>query len=185
MEAILGCTFTAVRAVDEYAAHHAPLPDGPRRYELLQALTARLDEHCLRFRASGYTVFLGLLDDRDPPGLFAIAGADPIRLMAIFAVGSHNDVIGDTPDRAARFMASLSATDPFVPYLVDPANFRVRFLGPVSLERAREIAGAVLEFDPDAYCEVAQIEDADQDFDPVEQLARNIQARQKLDLWWD
>ncbi len=82
-------------------------------------------------------------------------------------------------------MASLFATNPFVPYLVDPANFRVRFLAPVSPARAHEIALAVMEFNPDAYFDLPAIDDTDPEFDPVEHFARVIQERQKLDLWWD
>jgi hypothetical protein len=111
-----------------------------------------------------------------------------MQLMDIFDVGSYNDFTGDTPDRAKRYMGGLFATDPFVPYLVDAANFKVRFINPVSVARADDIAHAVAEFDLDAYGLVSapgDPESGDEAADPVELLREFILKEQKLDLWWD
>jgi hypothetical protein len=53
------------------------------------------------------TVFLGYPDVAQDYIVFAIPNPDPdpIRLMDIFDVGSYNDNIGDTPERAKRYMA--------------------------------------------------------------------------------
>jgi len=57
----------------------------------------------------------------------------------------------------------------------------------VSAARARDIAGAVLEFDPDAVAlgeALADVEDAG-DIDIRDSLGQMIHKRQRLELWWD
>lgn len=193
IEALLGRSFTTVETIGPYLAFRAPI-DEPRVTIMpagsefpLDRLIETVGEHCLRCHGLGYTVFVGLPDDTGPPSLYAIANADPIRLMAMFDVGNHNDYTGDTPVRARRYMAALSTTDPFVPYFVDPAGFKVRFIDRVSAALARDIAGAVLEFDPDALAvgeALTRLEDAG-DLDIVDALGQVIHERQRLELWWD
>jgi hypothetical protein len=166
----------------------------------IHKVTQQLEEYCLRWSAMGYTVFVGYPNDFGPHTVFAIANADPIQLMDIFDVGNYNDMTGDTPDRAKRYMAKLFKTDPFVPYHVDAANFKVQFVNPVSAARAGEIAEAIVEFNPDAYALVNLPRfDDDDDFadepagpeyqrhdeSPVDVMQRLIMHTRKLELWWD
>jgi hypothetical protein len=212
IEAALGCIFTS-QALGPYSAFCSPVEprfsemsgrlEGHLEIEAASAkvhnLTEQLEEYCLPWSAMGYTVFAGYRADFGPQRVFAIANADPIQLMDIFDVGSYNDMTGDTPDRARRYMATLFKTDPFVPYQVDAANFKVRFINPVSAARAGEIAQAVAEFDPDAYAFVtpSQFED-EEEFahepagpepeppdDPVDAMQQLIMKTRKLELWWD
>ena len=193
IEALLGRTFTTLETIGPYSAFRAPIDEPrvaitPAGSEFpLDRVIETVGEHCLWCHGLSYTVFVGLPDDVGPPSLYAIADADPIRLMAVFDVGNHNDFTGDTPARARRYMAALLTTDPFVPYFADPAGFKVRFIDHVSAARARDIAGAVLEFDPDAVAlgeALAHVEDAG-DIDIHNALGQVIHKRQRLELWWD
>ena len=193
IEALLGRTFTTRETIGPYSAFRALIEEPrvtltPAGAEFpLDRVIETVGEHSVRCHGLGYTAFVGLPDDVGPWSLFAIADADPIRLMTVFDVGNHNDFIGDTPARARRYMTELLAADPFVPYFADPAGFKVRFIDHVSAARARDIAGAVLAFDPDAVAlaeAVVHVEDA-ADIDIHDALAQVIHKRQRLELWWD
>jgi hypothetical protein len=212
IEAALGRTF-ATQELGPYTAFCSPIdapinqtrgrPEGnvPTHgvRETLDSVTKQLEEHCLLWSAAGYTVFVGYPNDFGPHSVFAVANADPIQLMNIFDVGNYNDMTGDTPDRAQRYMAKLFKTDPFVPYHVDAANFKIRFVNPVSAARAGEIAQAIVEFDPDAFALVspprfedegfanqpAGPESRPEDESPVDVMQRLIMNTRKLELWWD
>jgi hypothetical protein len=193
IEGFIGRSFTTVERVGEYPAFRVSLT-GPRVVFNVERTEFPLDEvietvceRCLRCHALGYTVFVGLTDDTGPQAIYAIADADPIRLMALFDVGSHNDFIGDTPARARRYMAALLATNAFVPYYMDAAGLKVRFIDPVSEARARVIAHAVVEFNSDAVTLVETLADDEHagDVDIVDLLGRTIHQRQRLELWWD
>lgn len=72
----------------------------------------------------------------------------------------------------------LLTTDPFVPCCADPAGFKVRFVYDVSAARARDIAGAVLQFNPDAAFlgeALASVENAD-DSNILDALGEMIHA---------
>jgi hypothetical protein len=166
IEATLGPTFDTVRRLSNHAALYASLPAD----EDTNALTDRIAEHCVRWNAMGYTVFVGFLEGDRSHGIFAFFNANPVQLMEIFNVGSHNDFFGHTPNRAQRYMRKLYETDKFVPYFIDAAGFKVRFIKPVSAVRAREIEKAIMDFDPDA-CDSAN--------------EAAILQKQKLELWWD
>jgi hypothetical protein len=194
IEAVLGYTFTPAN-LGTYLAFHSPIKQdqqvgGPLEFDRLMK---ELEQRCLEWHASGYTVFLGYPDVAENYIVFAIPNPDPIRLMDIFDVGNYNDISGDTPERAKRYMATLFATDPFVPYLVDAASFRVRFLNPVGAARAGEIAHAIAEIAPESYelvwspedPESAPPESGDEAEDPIECLRQSIMTAQKLELWWD
>lgn len=193
IEARLGRTFKTLETIGPYSAFRARIdeprvvftPDGSEFP--LDRVIETAGEHCLWCHGLGYTVFVGLPDDVGPLSIFAIADADPIVLMTVFDVGNHNDFTGDTPARARRYMTALLTTDPFVPYSADPAGFKVRFVNHVSAARAREIAEAVLEFDPDAVAlgeAFADVENAG-DIDILDVLGQRIHKRQRLELWWD
>jgi len=186
IEATLHCTFST-RELGPYVAFQSPLVPSGQADALNEChrLTPVVEQHCLHWNAMGYTVFLGYTDV-DGFAVLAVPDADPLRLMNLFAVGSYNDVTGDTPERARRYMAELFATDPFVPYLVDAANFKVRFVQPVSAARADEIAHAIAEFDPDAWqlLGAPDLED-EYDVDPIDLVRQAIVNEQKLELWWD
>ena len=192
IEALVGRTFATLETIGPYVAFRAPI-DEPRFTTTpagsefpLERVIETVGEHCLRCHSLSYTVLVGL-PGAGPPSLFAIADADPIRLMAVFDVGNHNDFTGDTPARARRYMAALSTTDPFVPYFADPAGFKVRFIDQVSAARARDIAAAVLEFAPDAVAlgeALTPVEEAG-DIDILDALGQVICKRQRLELWWD
>ena len=166
IEATLGPRFEKIRRLSHHSAFYATLPAG----ETTTELTAKIEEHCVCWHAKGYTVFVGSLEGDHGPGLFAFFDITPVELMEIFNVGSHNDFFGHTPNRAQRYMRRLYETDKFVPYFIDAAGFKVRFVASVSAARAQEIEQAVLDFDPDAY-------------DAANQSA--ILQKQKLELWWD
>jgi hypothetical protein len=193
IEARFGRTFTTLEAIGPYMAFRTSIDEpqvtiSPAGSEFpLDRVIQTAGEHCLWCHSLGYAVFVGLPDDVGPPSLYAIAGADPIRLMAVFDVGNHNDFTGDTPARARRYMAALLTTDPFVPYFADPAGFKVRFIDHVTAARARDIAGAVLEFDPDAVALGEALDDIEEagDIDIRDALGRVIHRRQRLELWWD
>jgi hypothetical protein len=190
--AILGGRMFTTRELGPYMAFASPI-QGDGQIEAMRqvrVLTSLLERHCPEWHARGYTVFLGYPSDREGQILFAVPGADPIQLMDLFDVGSYNDFTGDTPARAKGYMASLFETDPFVPYQVDAANFKVRFINPVSPARAADIARAVGEFDRDAYefaTAPADVDAAQPDLDqsPIDLLARRIQETGILGLWWD
>jgi hypothetical protein len=213
IERALGRTFTSER-LGPYSAFCSPIDlplnevigtsDGKIKIEdglkKVDGTINQLEQHCVGWNALGYTVFVGYANDFGPNTVFAIANADPIQLMDIFNVGAYNDMTGDTPDRVKRYMSQLFKTDPFVPYHVDAANFKVRFINQVSAARASEIAQAVLEFNPDAYALVdpCQLEDdsvpANEHAGPAFELQaesgadlmqRRIMQARKLELWWD
>jgi hypothetical protein len=183
IEATLGCTFTT-RELGPYVAFQSPLTqDGGQTAALRECdrVTNQVRQHCLRWKSLGYTVFVGYLDFGGHT-LFAIPQADPLQLMDIFDVGRYNDFSGDTAAFARRYMARLFETDPFVPYMVDAANFRIRFLTPVSSARAGELAEGIAEFNPDAYQLLPDLGEVD---DPIQHLRQIILKDQKLELWWD
>jgi hypothetical protein len=165
IEAILGPTFDSVRRLGNHAAFYGTVPD-----DSTAALTEKIAEHCVRWHAKEYTVFVGCIEGDRTSGLFAFFNINPVQLMEIFNVGGHNDFFGHTPNRAQRYMRRLYETDEFVPYFIDAAGFKVRFVKQVSAARAQEIEKAVLDFDPDAY-------------DAANQFA--ILQKQTLELWWD
>ncbi len=209
IEKALSCTFTS-QELGPYSAFCSPIDvpitqlagtiDGNIQIQdglaKVDRTIAELEQQCVRWSAMGYTVFVGYANDFGPNTLFAIANADPIQLMDIFNVGAYNDLTGDTPDRAKRYMAKLFKSDPFVPYHVDAANFKVRFINQVGAARAGEIAQAVMEFNPDAYAlinvddgvpadEPADLDFELQDDDGAALMRRRILKTQKLELWWD
>jgi hypothetical protein len=166
IEGALGPTFDTVRTCAQHSAFYSPIPARHSSH----VLTCLIEKHCLEWNAMGYTVFVGLLEGDRRHGVFAIFDADPIQLMAVFKVGSQNDLFGHTSRLAQAYMRTLYQTDKFVPYFVAPLGFKVRFVNQVSATRAREIESAVLDFDPDAY-------------DLANQSV--IVQTQKLELWWD
>jgi hypothetical protein len=188
IEASLGYTFTTGNLGPYLAFQSLIKQDQLGRATEFDRLMEELEQHSLQWNASGYTVFLGYLDVVDDYIVFAIPNADPIQLMDIFDVGNYNDSSGTTPERAKRYMAKLFETEPFVPYLTDAANFKVRFINPVSAARAGEIARAIAEFAPESYELVwspADPESGDEAEDPIDLLRQSIMKAQKLELWWD
>jgi hypothetical protein len=166
IEATLGRTFSVVRPLPDGSALYLRLPN----HESGHTMATQIEEHCLRWNTEGYTVFVGMLSGDRHYGIFALPNVDPVRLMEIFEVGRHNDFGIDAAGRAARYMRALYETDRFVPYFIDPAGVKVRFVERVSVARAGEIEASVLDFDPDAY-----------EFANQEAILRE----QKLALWWD
>jgi hypothetical protein len=166
IEATLGRSFSKMRSVANASAFYVLLPLDSNS----QAATELIEKHCVQWHARGYTVFVGYVEGDANHGIFALPNINPVRLMESFHVGGHNDLLGDTPVRAARYMGELYKTEAFVPYFVDSAGFKVTFINHVSAARAEEIEHAIVEFDPEAY-----------DLTNHE----TILAHQRVELWWD
>jgi len=175
VERTLDVTFTSWH---ELAGRHALVAhiDQTRQDELIDAIEPR----CVDWDDAGHTVFVGALG-HGPHGVFALPVVDPTELMAAFAVGSHHDLSprGDTAARARLAMQQILRDAPFVPYFIDAAGMKVRFVDPVPPLLAQRIEVAVLDFDLEA------LDLIDDDGREPPSLASSIHRTQRLQLWWD
>lgn len=188
IEAATGATLTGAATIGAASARTAPLtPDA------VDGVMRAVHDHALDWHAAGHTVWVGLTRDDDAHRLFVAAEVlDPLLLLDVFAVGTHNRG-PRTAAAARRVIARLREAVDLTPTFADPAGFRARLVTSPTLDLARQTQADVLGGDPFGDPPVAPLDpDAGFAFESwgvnveagAASIADNLVSRRALALWW-